>query len=99
MYAYFSSCDCILIETKVGGGEIPSKIWQLASERLFCQVYLHTGVLGSLEYFVVGNNVNGYLGMKGSSVDVEAGPPTKLTWRYEMLSGKECRKLVSERWK
>ena len=56
-------------------------------------------MMGSLEYFIVGNNVDGYHGMRGSSVDVETGPPVKLTWRYEMLTAKDCRKLVSERWR
>jgi|SRR5271170_193090 hypothetical protein len=99
MYAYFWSCDCIFIETKVSGGEIPSNIWQLASERIFCQVYRCLGVMGSLEYLVVGNNVDGYHGVKGYSTHVGTGLPVKITWSYEVLSSTDCRKLVAERWK
>ena len=99
MYAYFSSCDCIFVETTIGGGVIPPSVWQLASESIFCQVYRHSGAMGNLEYFVVGNNVDGYHGMRGSSVDVKTGPPVKLTWKYEMLAAKDCRNLVNERWR
>jgi hypothetical protein len=97
MYAYFSSCDCIFIETEVGGGEIPSQLWQLASERIFCQAYRQLGGMGSLQYLIVGNNVDGYHGIQGVSVDIKVGQPEKLTWRYLTLSGKDCRKLISDR--
>jgi hypothetical protein len=97
MYAYFSACDCIFIETKVGGGEIPSQLWQLASERIFCQAYRQLGAMGSLQYLIVGNNVDGYYGIQGVTVDIKVGQPEKLTWRYLTLSGKDCRKLISDR--
>ena len=66
----------------VGSGKFPEGVWQFASERILNQSYLLLGKVGTLRYFVVGNNVDGYSGIERCfSSEIEFDEIRRPTWR------------------
>jgi len=98
MLAFFWDCECILIETIVGSGEFPTDLWLFASERLLSYVHLVRGVIGKFRYFIVGNVVDGFVGIeRDMSAEVKIDEPGNVVWQYTLMDPKECRKEVINR--
>ena len=82
----------------VGSGKFPEGVWQFASERILNQSYLLLGKVGTLRYFVVGNNVDGYSGIERCfSSEIEFDEIGRPTWRYHFMNGRECKEVILER--
>ena len=94
LYAFFSTCDCILIETKPGGACISDSWWQFPSQRLMSVAINIKGNAGSLRFFVVGNSQDGY-----SGVERNVGVPFVTRkrgqiWTYRKMDATECKQTL-----
>ena len=95
-YAMFGMCDCILIETSPGSGDIDDEIWQFASERVMSKVGDQEG---SLRFFIVGNRNSGFQGIERKMNErAKYHGPGRWIWRYANLDPGECSRIVEERW-
>jgi hypothetical protein len=93
--AFFWDCECILIETTAGSGELPTDLWKFASERLLGTVHFVRGDIGSFRYFIVGNVVDGFAGIeRDMSAEIATDSEDKLVWEYKIMDPKECKKEV-----
>ena len=57
----------------MGSGAVPEDIWQFVSDRILIQAHRLLGKVGGLRYFLVGNAVDGYVGVEGYPNDEENG--------------------------
>jgi hypothetical protein len=95
MLAFFWDCECILIETTAGSGELPTDLWKFASERLLQDVHFVRGDIGSFRFFIVGNVVDGFVGIeRDMSAEIATDELGKVVWKYKIMEPKECRKEV-----
>jgi hypothetical protein len=96
LYAFFSTCDCILIETKLGGACISDSWWQFPSQRLMSTTIKVEGNPGSLRFFIVGNRQDGYSGVE-RNVDVPSvWNKHGQIWTYRKMDAAECKQTLFE---
>jgi hypothetical protein len=95
LYAFFSACDCILIETKPGGACISDSWWQFPSQRLMSTAIKVEGNAGSLRFFVVGNRRDGYSGVERDVSFV--GREREKIWTYRKMDATECKQTLLKR--
>jgi hypothetical protein len=79
----------------LGSGVVPEDIWQFVSDRILIQAHRLLGKVGGLRYFIVGNAVDGYVGVEGyPSNDEENG---RWIWRCDVMEAKDCKQVILER--
>lgn len=99
-YAFFSECDCVLLETtsKEQSHAIPEYLCKQAFQRLMATAEELEGRRGRLRFFIVGNNSAGFVGierqMKKSPAANDDG---ELKWDNRMLTSMQCRDLLRRR--
>ena len=79
----------------MGSGAVPGDIWQFVSDRVLIQAHRHLGKVGGLRYFIVGNAVDGYVGVEGyPSYDEET---RRWIWRCDVMDVNDCKQVIFER--
>jgi len=98
-YRRFENCDCILLETLAGGGEIEPQWWdELSRDPVLFD--LPNAVSGNLrlQYFNVGNYVDGYQGIqRDMDSHFKVKVPEPLSFPYKILTEDDCRQVLRER--
>ena len=78
--------------------KIPECIWQAASERILNMTYRRLGKLGTIQYFIVGNDVDGYCGIERDlSREIKMDEWERPIWKYIVMDSRESRRIIKER--
>jgi hypothetical protein len=90
-YAFFSHCDCVLVESEWSGTEtiVPKSWWELAPRLLLQTSQRLEGNIGNFRFMIVGNATDGYQGIE-REMEPRLNEREDNRWFYKMLSHREC---------
>lgn len=60
--------------------------------------YRRLGKLGTIQYFIVGNDVDGYCGIERDlSCEIKMDEWERPIWKYIVVDSRESRRIITER--